>query len=165
MVMSRAKGARVERQIANLLREWLGDDWKVARLRTDEQKGGVHAGEFAITAPHMRFPFAIECKAHAAFTAAHLWREPVPVFLVDWWTQAVQQAEGAGLLPMLLIWRARRDTLCVLRRPTASALRLTISEPSMRLWLDDGTPGGDSLWVGKFRAVRLLDPSKLTEVW
>ena len=164
MANSRAKGARFERQVAARLREWLGEDWDVSRIRTDQQQGTEHAGEYAITGGPFRFPFALELKAHNTFGAHELWSEPVSKQVRDWWAQAVRQAEGASLLPVLLIWRPRRSTLCVMRRATASVLGLTQRAPSMRLWLDDGTHGGDALLVVPFERMLAVDPSWLKEV-
>lgn len=147
MVNGRSKGRAFEQAIARDLREMLGDEYAVKRLRTDEQQGVDHAGEFAITGP-VRFPFAVECKTHKAFSVVQLWKSPTVGPLPGWWGQSVSQAICCGRLPLLAVRVPHGPVLCVMRLATARAMWLTGHKPTMRVWLDDGTPGGDWLWVG-----------------
>lgn len=162
MVKSRRKGAAFEREIARDLRGWLGEPWTVARLRTDEQQGDEHAGEFAVKGGPFRFPFAVECKTHKAFSLVQLWRKPVAGPFGSWWTQAVQQAEGARLLPMLVVRVPFGPRLVVLRRATAAAIN-ALHVPGMHVHLEDGTHGGENLRVLLWDDLVRCDPSWLRE--
>ena len=96
---SRDKGKRGEREVATLLREWLGDEYDVRRLRAVDQ---ADVGDLVIEPP---IPVAIEIKLHAAFNALHLWTGAGG--FTDWFAQCERQAIGAGKAP-LLIFRGDR---------------------------------------------------------
>ena len=149
-VNSRRKGATFERAIARDLRAWLGDDYEVTRIRTDQQQGTEHAGEFAVEGPQ-RFPFALELKAHKAFSVVQLWKGSGP--FAGWWDQAVMQAEGCSRLPMLVFRVPYGPVLCAMRVVHARRMWLTGHEPTMFLHLDDGTPEGENLWIGLWEQV------------
>ncbi len=117
MKNGRSIGKAFEQAIARDLRAWLGVDWLVLRTQTDRQQGETgHAGEFTIEHPAVKFPFAIECKDHASFAYAHLWKSPIPGPFLAFWTQAVRQAEAVdGARPMLILKEKRGEILVVVR--------------------------------------------------
>lgn len=98
-INSRQKGAGAEREFAGLIADWAG----IRLIRNLEQtrSGGhdliVHPDEAGPVADAFR-QLAIECKRYQTATDAQIQK---------WWAQAVIQAEGAGLIP-LLAYRANR---------------------------------------------------------
>lgn len=100
---ARAAGSRFERRIATDLRRWLGDEWEITRNQTDRQKGqdGVSFGEFTIRGPYT-FPFCIECKTRGDFQEYQLWAPGQTKAFRGHWRQAMSQAIGADLNPMLI---------------------------------------------------------------
>tara|TARA_R100000664_G_scaffold794_2_gene2334 strand:+ start:535 stop:1035 length:501 start_codon:yes stop_codon:yes gene_type:complete len=122
---SRNKGANFERQVARLLRKWLGDDWEVKRNPTDRQNGKAGAGEFEIVGPYT-FPFAIECKAHESFDYSQLFRVPATGPFSGFWEQASKQAQSADKMPMLILKKNNGPVLCAME-PTA--IKLIVPRP------------------------------------
>jgi len=142
-INSRAKGARFERQIAKDLRSWLGEEFTVSRLRTDEQRGqSGDAGEFRITGP-WAFPLCIECKTAKSWKEAHLWQMPIPGPLAvtkgknsGWWLQACSQAITVSKRPLLIVTRPLGPTLAILRPQLRHLMGLSVALPRMRFELD-----------------------------
>ena len=130
----RAAGRRFEQTIARDLRSWLGEGWKVSRNQSDRQQGqsGGTWGEFQIEGP-THWPFTIECKNQATFHEYQLWTDTGP--LQGFWDQAVEQAEGAGNEPMLIVKavRTRSPVLVLVRRyilrPDPPGMEIMLSEP------------------------------------
>ena len=120
---SRDKGARGEREVAILFRQWLGDDWTVRRLRTMDQSD---TGDLVILPPdgHPPFPFAVEVKTSASINLASLLWDPCALWR-SWWTQACKQAEKGGKAPLLVFKRDRSPWLVAMWRwdDPADALR------------------------------------------
>lgn len=99
-INSRQKGASSEREFAGLIHEQLGV--KLVRV-LDQSRGG---GFDLAVSPDQAGPvvdalrgLAIECKRYGAIT---------PSLMERFWSQAVRQAEAAGLIPALA-WRADRQ--------------------------------------------------------
>lgn len=98
-INSRNKGASAERAFAGLIQDWTG----VRLIRNLEQtrSGGhdliVHPDETGPAADAFR-QLAIECKRYQTATDAQI---------AKWWTQALVQADDAGLIP-ILAYRANR---------------------------------------------------------
>ena len=99
-INSRAKGASSEREFAGLIHDHLGV--KLVRV-LDQSRGG---GFDLAPAPDQSGPvveavrgLAIECKRYGSIT---------PHLMTRFWSQAVRQAEAAGLIPALA-WRADRQ--------------------------------------------------------
>ncbi|WAR43886.1 putative PDDEXK endonuclease [Methylomonas rapida] len=98
-INSRQKGASAEREFAGLIADWCG----VRLIRNLEQtrSGGhdliVHPDEIGAVADAFR-RLAIECKRYQTATDAQI---------AKWWTQALIQADDAGLIPVLA-YRANR---------------------------------------------------------
>lgn len=119
-VNGRAKGRAFEQSIARDLRASLGEGWIVMRNQTDRQRGQQGAaGEFSIErvdpASGPGFAWCIECKAHKAFSESMLWRPQVPQLVVEWWRQAVRQADAIRLRPVLVLRRNHGETLAMVR--------------------------------------------------
>lgn len=99
-INSRTKGATAERELAALVEDLAG----VRLIRNLEQSrsGGfdlmVHPDQTGQAADTFR-KLAIECKRYSSVTHSQL---------AGFWAQAVRQAEGAGLLPVLA-YRADRS--------------------------------------------------------
>lgn len=155
----RTKGATFEQSVARDLRAWLGDDWAVARLRTDQQQGTDHAGEFSVEHARGRFPFSIECKHHKSFSVVQLWKGTGP--LASWWAQASAQAAQCDRSPLLLVRVPRGPVLAFVR--LAAWLPMTNAGPSrarrMYLELD-----GEIVVVMPWEALTSIDPTWLAEV-
>lgn len=99
-INSRQKGASSEREFANLIHDHLGV--KLVRV-LDQSRGG---GFDLAPAPNQEGPvvdavrgLALEVKRYNAIT---------PSLMERFWSQAVRQAEAAGLIPALA-WRADRQ--------------------------------------------------------
>ena len=99
-INSRQKGASSEREFAGLIHDQLGV--KLVRV-LDQSRGG---GFDLAPAPNQEGPvvdtlrgLAIECKRYGSIT---------PSLIDRFWSQAVRQAEAAGLVPALA-WRADRN--------------------------------------------------------
>lgn len=132
-VNSRSKGRAFEQQVARDLRASLGDGWTVTRAGTDQQRGQAktgHAGEFAIVGPFV-FPFSVECKAVQTFDEGQLWRASVPDSTAKLWAQAVRQADGVRLAPLLVVKRNMGEVLAVMRSGDAVRLFGTIPTPCL----------------------------------
>lgn len=161
---SRNKGRKFEQDVARDLREWLGEDWSVKRLRTDEQRGEDHAGEFAVRGPH-RFPFAVECKAHRAFDVRQLWKVPVTGSFPAWWEQADRQAACSSRTPLLVISPHLGENLAVMRLATARLLSMDLAWPTMRVTLPSvDFDGVDRLVVCRWRDLMAINPLLLAEL-
>lgn len=83
--MQRSKGARGERELANLLAEHLGTE--ISRNLLQTRQGGHDLDGL---------PFALEVKRHEQLS------------LNAWWEQATAQAESAGLPPALAYRQSRK---------------------------------------------------------
>ncbi|NEV64134.1 putative PDDEXK endonuclease [Thiorhodococcus minor] len=101
----RTKGSAGEREACRALHDLLGV--RLVRNLEQSRRGGhdliVHPDEHGPVADALR-GFAPEIKRHARATAG---------LLAEWWRQAVEQADQAGLVPVLIFredrgsWRAR----------------------------------------------------------
>ena len=151
----RSAGRRFEQQIARDLRDWLGEDWRVARNQTDRQKGQVEGcyGEFMIEGP-TAFPFTIECKDRGEFDEHQLWKPEQTAAFRGYWEQAKAQAEQAGTMPLLIFKKAGpRPRLIAMPGVLLGRLILT----PRRGDLDDDplmhiTVGGDQLLVMRWES-------------
>ena len=105
---SRDKGARFERAICKDLRQWLGEDWSVERVPAYRQgKGQVGmAGDIVCTSDVMRWPFCLELKHYAKFSADHI-MTPGCKMLQGFWSQARSQAAAIKKVPLLLVKKDR----------------------------------------------------------
>lgn len=90
--MQRSKGARGERELANLLAEHLGTE--ISRNLLQTRQGGHDLDGL---------PFALEVKRHEQLN------------LNAWWTQATRQAESAGLPPALAYRQSRKPWRFIVR--------------------------------------------------
>ena len=127
MTDSRRKGAVFERRIARDLRGWLPGA-VVQRRRTDQQ---ACAGEFDVQwGPG--WPFAVECKDHKSFDAAHLWTRTGPLW-TSWLAQAERQA-GDELVPLLVTNVPRRAVLALM--PVAAEDALAVDHWSALMIVD-----------------------------
>ncbi|MGZ5052331.1 MAG: putative PDDEXK endonuclease [Methylobacter sp.] len=101
MTNSRQKGAGAEREFAALVRDWTGT--RLIRNLEQSRSGGhdliVHPDESGSIADAFR-KLAIECKRYQTATDA---------LLAKWWGQATEQADSAGLMP-ILAYRADRSS-------------------------------------------------------
>ena len=160
---ARAKGHDYEREIARDLRQWLGDDWTVRRLRAHDQRRGHHAGEFAIDGP-FTFPFAIECKSLKTLDLRQLWRTPVDGPMPSWWAQAARQAHGCSKAPLLVMRVLRGEDLAVLRSASLLGMGLGHWVPQMRLVLPTEDFGVEHLAAIPWRHLVSVDPAALAEL-
>jgi len=145
---SRAKGARLERAIANDLRRWLAvecpeclgggvsiglcpscdgkgytSDYEVTRNETSYQAGkDGRAGEFNITGPRPH-PICWEVKSAGGFDERQLFRDPITGPLPAFWEQATTQAGSLAperwVHPVLVCKRTRGVTLAFMRNATS----------------------------------------------
>jgi len=99
-INSKQKGASSEREFAGLIHDHLGV--KLVRVLDQSRAGGF---DLAVS-PDQAGPvvetvrgLAIECKRYGNIT---------PHLMTRFWSQAVRQAENAGLIPALA-WRADRQ--------------------------------------------------------
>ncbi len=90
--MQRSKGARAERELANLLAEELGTE--ISRNLLQARQGGHDLDGL---------PFALEVKRHEHLN------------INAWWCQATRQAESAGLPPALAYRQSRKPWRFILR--------------------------------------------------
>ena len=114
-INSRAKGASAERKFAGLVQDWAGV--KLIRNLEQTRSGGhdliVHPDEVGTVSDVFRH-LAIECKRYQAVTEGSIQK---------WWAQAVVQAAGAGLIPVLA-YRANRS-------PWRVVVPLALANPSL----------------------------------
>ena len=150
---SRRGGAAFERRVACILREWLGDDWKVVRNGNHRQGGGAAAaGEFTIShaLDGAILPLAVECKSRRAppINYARLFEDFGE--LAPWWEQATEQA-GELHMPLLVFWSPRKPVLCAARA-------LDVPQSALRGSIDLEAVGVCSLasWVHSAPARLLL---------
>lgn len=159
---SRNKGRAWEQAVARDLRAWLGDEFSVKRLRTDEQRGMDHAGEFQVTGP-WRFPWAVECKAHASFDVRQLWKTPISGPFPEFWRQCAEQARACARAPLLVINVPRGENLAVMRHTCRPALKLL--PPIMALSVDDyDTLTTETLVVVPWKRLLAVDAGLLREL-
>ena len=145
---ARQNGAAFERQIARDLREWLGPEWAVARLKTSYQAEA--GGEFEIAwhaPPHDDrtpavpvFPVALELKRDASFRTDQLWKPRVSAAFRGFWSQAVEQAEAVGKRPWLVLREPPRGPVLLVMHSAHFVRLMTASGyPAFcRLTLDVG---------------------------
>jgi Holliday junction resolvase len=96
---SRAKGARGEKEVLDILEEQLG--LKLVRNKQQTARGGRDISE-DVDRMQRPIPFAIEVKFQDED------------FLSSWWEQTLRQAEESGRMPVLFYRRSRRPwTVCI----------------------------------------------------
>ncbi len=96
MVNSRTKGAQFEREIVNLMRDWLGDEATHGLRRNLTQYQVADEGDLKLG------PFLIECKRYAKGDIHQGW----------WWDQ-ILKAAGKEYIPLLIYRFDRRPTRMV----------------------------------------------------
>lgn len=106
-INSRKKGARNERKITNLFKNWTGYDF----ARTPAS-GGLRwkhnqsiVGDLICTderhAP--KFPFTIEAKSYKDINFEHLISHNSKIKILEFWAQAQRDSERVHKIPMLLM--------------------------------------------------------------
>ena len=112
---SRRKGSRIEREVARIFQEHLGGTWS----RVPLSGGWANRAEFAtcgdVITTLKDFPFTVECKAVEGWHVEQLLTSPERCPIVDWWRQAVAQAQDAGKKPLLVFTRNFQPLFAVAR--------------------------------------------------
>lgn len=100
MVDSRAKGARVETQIRDILRTWTKLGWE--RVPGSGALDPKHKLKGDLYVPGMNNHFCVEAKGYAEdHLTSKLLTSKTPQ-LIDFWKQAVRQAEQVEKQPLLI---------------------------------------------------------------
>jgi Holliday junction resolvase len=99
-INSRTKGASSERELAGLIHDHLGV--RLVRILTQSRDGGYDLEP----APNQTGP-VVDCLRGVALEVKR-YQAVTPSLLARFWSQAVRQAEAAGLVPALA-WRADRQ--------------------------------------------------------
>lgn len=109
--MSRRKGVTFERYVAKVFTEWWGSEVRRTPL------SGAYGGEWNLAGDLMfqePFPYLVELKNRENWTMEQVFEGRGPVF--DWWTKASKEAAAAGLEPMLVFSRARKNVYVMCKR-------------------------------------------------
>lgn len=100
MVDSRAKGARVETQIRDLLRTWTRLQWE--RVPGSGALDPKHKLKGDLYVPGMNNHFCVEAKGYAEDHLTSKLLTGKSPQLIDFWKQAVRQAEQVEKQPLLI---------------------------------------------------------------
>ena len=106
-VNSKNKGNKNEREVAKLFKKWTGYDftkvptsgglrWK----RTTDTAGDIICSD---NIHYRRFQFSIEAKFHEDIRFEHIILPNTKVKVLEFWTQAKEDAQRAGKIPLLFM--------------------------------------------------------------
>ena len=164
-INQRSKGARGEREVAKIIREWWSKvEPKAEFVKTPGSGGWQGKGfrgqslrsEFRMSGDLMttskRFPFSIEVKFREAWSYANVVRKRAsPVW--GWWRQCVDAARECGAVPMLWFRRARGQWLVMLGHDYAMTMHIS---PPKCAWTVKDFPLGN---IGNYPVPILFDAS------
>jgi Holliday junction resolvase len=117
MVDPRAKGARVETQVKDKLREFTGLAWE--RVPSSGALDPKHGLKGDLYVPNEKNLYVVEVKGYADdhLTSSILTaKDPI---LIQWWEQATRQGKQVSKLPLLIFKYDRSKMFCAfLETPT-----------------------------------------------
>lgn len=122
MVDSRAKGARVETQIRDVLRTWTGLPWE--RVPGSGALDPKHQLKGDLYVPGVHNYFCVEAKGYAEDHLTSKLLTGKNPQLIEFWKQAVRQAQQVGKQPLLVFKFDRSKTFVAFQNmPTSDTYR------------------------------------------
>lgn len=137
MVDGRRKGNSFEVEVAYLVADWivpLPEGWEERgspppfRRRPadkDSLPSNWLGGRDIMHHPEVWFPFSVECKNDEDWSVDTLFVRP-RASNVRWWDQCCRQAVDIGLEPLLILARARAETMVVMQERTHDLLGINM---------------------------------------
>lgn len=103
---SRRKGAKNEKQTADILSKWTGK--KFARAETNnfihQRNEDNSKGDIVCKTEGHFFPFCIECKSYAKIDFSHLLNPKIKLpQIVEWWQQVRRDGKLCNKVPLLMM--------------------------------------------------------------
>lgn len=106
-INSRKKGARNERKITALFKDWTGYDFArtpaSGGLRWKHNESIIGDLVCSDQRHSPKFPFTIEAKSYSDINFEHLISQNSKVKILDFWSQACNDAERAKKIPLLMM--------------------------------------------------------------
>lgn len=129
---SKAKGARAEREVCNMLEHWwarVNPDVKFSRTPGSGAWGTTHGPEYQVSGDVVctdpRFPFCVEVKHRETWNHGRfLGGQRTPA--LAWWAQAERQAYATGKRPMLVARKNREPWYIAINLPFATSQTYTV---------------------------------------
>lgn len=106
-INSKAKGSKNERDVCKWWKDWTGYEFSrvpssggLRWSRTTDTTGDILCSD---QKHYLRFPFSIECKNYKDINFEHILLGNKNVKVLQFWEQAVGDAERGGKLPILMM--------------------------------------------------------------
>lgn len=137
MVDGRRKGNSFEVEVAYLVADWIvpvSGGWKGQGApppfrRRPADKDSLPSdwvgGRDIMHHPRVWFPFSVECKNDEDWSIDTLFMRPRRSNVL-WWEQCCHQAGAIGLVPLLLLGKARAESMAVLSERAYAAMGLDV---------------------------------------